>query len=127
MKLPLFWGWLKSNENERAERYVCVGGVGAILSYINYVTSLFWYYYEPSYGLLSIKPLHWDFMAKWSLLLWHSFVSQQIYHRLSQTQAAAWKWRENMYFLSEHIGIFPSLWKEGVGMDVRSLGEYKLA
>ena len=33
-----------------------------------------------------------DFIAKWRLLSWNSFGSLQIYHRLSQTQTAAWKW-----------------------------------
>lgn len=43
-----------------------------------------------------------DFIAKWRLLSWNSFGSLQIYHLLSQTQTAAWKWgacTDALYFV----------------------------
>lgn len=58
-----------------------------------------------------------DFIAKWSLLSWNSFESRQIYHQLSQTQTAAWKWgAKQMHFMlreSTRALLFFSLQKWG--------------
>lgn len=71
----------------------------------------------PLYALLSSASVHKMFIAKWSLVSWNSFGSQQIYHRLSATQTAAWKWAaKQMHFIcagaSRHC-YFSPLWKWG--------------